>query len=322
MADKYPTHDAGPTNWSVSMWDDDDTNSKDEAKPGSHNTFLTVNSGNITLDETTGFLTSLDMTGYGNTFAMGTEILYSVGNTTLDGTITADAGATINNAGDLVVTTGMTFDVDATIQMTATGGSKTITSNGITIGPLTINDMGGSGVFTLADALTCAAFVLTDGSFSTGNFAFTPVSISGTGGELTFGTSTVTASGDITLDNIIATVDAGNITATNLDIGPSGGLTIGGNLTTDANVLVDGGTLALGDNTWIQASGNTINYTSGTITSTGANLHHGTIQNVTSTGTIHCWGVTDGGNNNQYVAHEGGSAGAAVMTSSPALLAA
>jgi len=45
------------------------------------------------------------------------------------------------------------------------------------------------------------------------------------------------------------------------------------------------------------------------VTSVGANLHGGTIQDVTSTGVIHCWGVTDGTGNNQYVAHESGQRG-------------
>jgi len=42
------------------------------------------------------------------------------------------------------------------------------------------------------------------------------------------------------------------------------------------------------------------------VTSIGANVHGGTIQDVTSAGVIHCWGVTDGTGNNQYVAHQSG----------------
>ena len=49
-----------------------------------------------------------------------------------------------------------------------------------------------------------------------------------------------------------------------------------------------------------------------TTTSAGANLHGGTIQNVTSTGVIHCWGVTDGGSNSADVCHEGSNVSAAV----------
>ena len=47
-----------------------------------------------------------------------------------------------------------------------------------------------------------------------------------------------------------------------------------------------------------------------TITSAGANIIGGTIQNASSTGVIHCWGVADGGGNNQYVAHESSGGGA------------
>jgi len=43
-----------------------------------------------------------------------------------------------------------------------------------------------------------------------------------------------------------------------------------------------------------------------TTTSAGANLHGGTIQNVTSTGIIHCWGSTDGGGNSGDIARHGG----------------
>ena len=39
------------------------------------------------------------------------------------------------------------------------------------------------------------------------------------------------------------------------------------------------------------------------ITSTGANLHGGTILDCDVTGILHCWGVTDGGGNSN-AAHE------------------
>ena len=46
------------------------------------------------------------------------------------------------------------------------------------------------------------------------------------------------------------------------------------------------------------------------VTSDGVNIHGGIIQKVTSTGIVHCWGVTDGGANNADVAHESSLGGA------------
>lgn len=50
-----------------------------------------------------------------------------------------------------------------------------------------------------------------------------------------------------------------------------------------------------------------------TVTSGGANVHGGTIQDVTCTGgPLHCWGVTDGENNSALVCHEGSNIGVAL----------
>ena len=107
MAQKYPTHDAGPTDWSVAAWDDDDTNSKDEAKPGAADDVdFTANSGSIVLNEDTPALTSLEIDG---------------GTLTLDGDRTIDAALVLNNGTLNLATHKLTLAAGSTF--THTGGT-------------------------------------------------------------------------------------------------------------------------------------------------------------------------------------------------------
>lgn len=298
----YPTQDAGPTNWSVAAWSVADDNAKDEAKPINGDTVIfTTNSGETTLDENSADLVAFTLGG--GTLDMGTNNLtITTGDCTLDDTLTASAGAVITCGGSIVLAAGMTLPVEIAWVMNAATGTESIYTDGVTIGPLTINDGGGDAEFQLSDALTCAAFVLTDGAFKTNNYDWTPDSINGTGGELDFSTSTVVASGDIILDDIIASVGVANITAAHLDIGTNGSLTATGDFTTDADVAIDGGIMDLASQTWTQTAGDIMTHVSGVLTCTGdysatISAAGNTISNITGANWIYVVNGTDGSGN-------------------------
>jgi len=226
----------------------------------------------VTLDENTAALVSLSMINYAGTLSMGNNNIDVQGNATLGGTITGNASnAQIFCGGNLFILSGTSLDTDIDIVMDGTTGSLSITSNVVTLGALTIDDAAGDAIFAMQDALTCGAFVLTDGDFRTADFAFSPAGISGAGGELAFGTSTVNAGADdITLDNIAATISTGALTAGNLEIGAAGSLTSSDDFTVVADVLLDDGTLDIaGDDLVI--TGNLVT-TSGTLTNTGGTV--------------------------------------------------
>lgn len=249
----YPSQDAGPTNWSAGSWSEADDNAKDQAKPTAEDTVIfTANSGAIDLDENSAALVSFIMIGYASTLAMATNNIDSQGDVGLDGTITADDGAVLYCGGDLVLTAGMTFDVDLAIVMDVETGSKSIYTDGITIGDLTIDDAAGDADFSLTDALTCADFILTDGAFGTGDYAFTANSIAGSdeGGELDFGDSTVAITDAFDTAGI-ETITSGACTITV----PS--VTIDSNADIDTTWTLTGDTVLEGDFTLAETAGTT-----------------------------------------------------------------
>ena len=277
MADKYAV---ATGDWSVAgTWAATTGGAPGDGKPGAgDDVYFDAASGaiTVTMDEDSAAVARLDMATFPitGTLAMGTWDIPSTGYVTLGGTVSGSAGAVITTGDYLTIQSGMTLSTDIAWAMNAITGSQGINSNGVTIGALTINDSGGDATFTLQSALTCGAIVITDGAFSTGNFALTCTTISGAGGEIAFGTSTVIAGANIiTLDSIAATVGAATITATNIDLGAGGTLTMSDTLTIDGGFLLDGGTLTMATNkmsvsgSWINASGTLA--TPGTVEMTG-----------------------------------------------------
>ena len=109
--------------------------------------------------------------------------------------------------GSLTINSGMTYTHTGTMNFNATA---TITTAGKTLGPVTI---GGSGITVdLADALTSSgAITLTQGTFTTNDYAVTAASLSSSNSNtraINLGSSTVTLSGA----NAITFTTASNLT--------------------------------------------------------------------------------------------------------------
>ncbi len=140
MANKFPSQDAGPTNWSAADWSLADDNAKDTVKPGAGDVpIFTVNSGDYTLDEASASLGGLTMTGYAGTLGMGSNTIDVNGNAILDGTITATA-ATLEVSGNLTLTTAMTnLPAELNCEMNGTG---TLLGNGVSLGSFEVNTAG------------------------------------------------------------------------------------------------------------------------------------------------------------------------------------
>ncbi len=306
MATLYPTQD-NFGNWSDPEWSLADDNAKNHVKPtGTDDVVLTANSSaTMTVDET-GLCASFDMGGYTGTLLFEEAGIDCGGDMTLDGTITEEGSDDVFVGGNLVLTAGMTLTIDLNFVLNATTGAKAITSNGITIGKFTINDGGGDASFTLQDDLTCGegGFVLTDGILLLdGNTLTVDGSIFGTGGSIETGGGDIdVGANNITLDNIAVSA-FGTITAANLNIGPGGSLAIvSGGFTTNANVLIDGGTLDLRNHIWTQTNGNTFTHTGGTVTCASDNsgtidAAGNTISGITASNIIGVRRGVDGGGN-------------------------
>lgn len=145
MALKYAPQTA--FNWSGN-WCNSDDGIRDVVKPGAGDIcFLTVNSGDCTLDEDSATLGGLSMAGYpnGRTFAFGAFDIDVDSAVILDGTITSTSGilyvsgAFTKAAGMAALPSTLTVELD---------GSGDVTCNAITGGKLTINT---SGTITLGD---------------------------------------------------------------------------------------------------------------------------------------------------------------------------
>ena len=137
-----------------------------------------IKAGTYTLTITSN-VRSLDFTGFSGTLANATKLVY--GNLTLSPTMTVAAGAA------------------AICTMSATSGTKTITTNGVSI-DCPFNISGAGGTFQLQDSLTLGssrAITLTNGVFDTNSKAVSVGAIVlGAGTKsLTLGTSVVTITG-------------------------------------------------------------------------------------------------------------------------------
>lgn len=130
----------------------------------------------VTVSGTTGICKSLTFTGFTGTLAGSTPLQVN---------------------GDLTVASGMTWTHSGTINFQGTGGvTSTITSNGKTISPVTIARAALTVV--LADALVSSgAITVTEGTFTTNNYAVTATSLSSSNSNtrtINLGSSTVTLS--------------------------------------------------------------------------------------------------------------------------------
>ena len=197
MADKYG--DNAAFDW-PDQWCDADDGVQDVAAPGAGDlAHLTANSGNATL--TAGAATDyLVMTGFTGTLDLGAFTLDLAVDATL-GDTSAHVNGTgqINVAGDLVLLSGLQLQSGVSFVMDSQGGAtRTITSNSVAMGNLTIDDNGGGDTFQLIDNLDCDDFLLTDGVFQLNGQDMTCTLLDVDGGTLTgYAFSMVTVNGDI-----------------------------------------------------------------------------------------------------------------------------
>ena len=286
MANQYLVADLGAANESAATtWENTPGGGEDSGPPAIGDiVVMNVAGTNVTLDQAiTNAYGSLNMTGFTGTLIMGVNDLDVDGNVTLDGTLTGTGISDIFCKGNFETISGIMFDVSIRTVLDAATGAITITSNGVGIGLLTVNDAGGDATFTMQDDLTALGVAITDGAFSTGNFDLTVSGggISGTGGEFAFGTSTVDADiDDIDLDNITATVGLASWTAANVLTG-AGSLTMSDDLTlTGSFDLEAGGTLDMGNVNNVLSVSASYTYTTGTMANNG-------ILEMTGTGNLH-----------------------------------
>lgn len=140
----------------------------------------------------------------------GTGVITCTGAVCRDITVTATQAITLGSAtstlsifNNLTFPSGGSFAVNTTsgnvITLAATATGKTVTTNGKSIGNLTVNGVGGG--WTLGSALTTSSITLTNGTFDTSsasNYSITAVTITlGAGTKtLNLNASTVTCSSD------------------------------------------------------------------------------------------------------------------------------
>ena len=159
--------------------------------------YIDAGSGDVAV-AAPGQCVQLDLTGYAGTLALGdaidvgsTPLSYLAGTITGAGNLTCAGGLQVYAGTDLSAWTGgITFDQAA--------GDFTLTSNGVTLPAITVDDA--ATTFAMADALACAGFTMAAGVFDDAGH---DVSLGGalaiSGGTLTStGTWTMTASADAT----------------------------------------------------------------------------------------------------------------------------
>jgi len=206
----FPPHIA--LNHSDGTWSLANDDARNQTKPvaGDSETY-SADSGGLTLDEDTGALVDVNMTGYTGTLkshnvAADPHLTVS-GTLTLDGTIADDPAPshiTFDPNGHLVLTAGMSLTL---VSNYIFGGTGNITPNGIAMGHIEINTAGThttvgaldttgltvtTGTFVLGDdvAVGSANFLFTNGTF---NMASNDITI--TGGDLTWAGGTLSNSG-------------------------------------------------------------------------------------------------------------------------------
>jgi hypothetical protein len=101
-------------------------------------------------------------------------------------------------SGNLTYSATMTANATGTVTMTSTSGTKTITTNGITVANNFVFD-GVGGTFQLADALNqTGTLIITNGTFDTNNKNITTLGIASNNSNtrtVTFGSSQITVTG-------------------------------------------------------------------------------------------------------------------------------
>src|ERR1035437_656430 len=143
----------GTANWdalSTSNWAYVSGGTTGASVPTSSNqVFFDANSGNGTVTVTaTANCSNLNLTGYTGTFA---------------------GSSTLNCAGNLTLSSGMTNSYTGAFTMTSTTIGKTVTTSGKTIPAITFNGVGGG--WTFQDALNClGAVTITNGTVNLGSF--------------------------------------------------------------------------------------------------------------------------------------------------------
>ena len=143
MATLYPSQEL-TMNWSAAQWSEADDNAKNHVAPVDGDTvvFTANSSAAITLDsdQIDVELAAFNMIGYTGTFAMGAYDLDVDGPVTLDGTLTASAGAVIYCSGTFAKSAGMTaLPAGLTVTLDGTG---TVSCNSATGGKLIVNTSG------------------------------------------------------------------------------------------------------------------------------------------------------------------------------------
>jgi len=177
---------------------------------------------------------------------------------------------------------------------------------------------------TLGGTLQQSAMIF--GSFG-GNLYFTMANgtIVQMTGDLDIGAGPVTVRGNGIGNNGTLDMNGNDLTCGGITLGRAAGsgsgiLLCGEGIISAASVTMnhddnDGNILAFDTCNWTSSGiidGNNQDTNPMTVTSTGANLHGGSLLDVTCTGPLHCWGVTDSGNNSVDVMHEGSNVGAAL----------
>ena len=162
----------GPTNWSASSG-------------GSNN--ATVPNGTIT----DVYFNGVGANANGTCNVSATVTCRNMNMNGFTGTMTGTAN--INTYGNLIISSGCTFSMTATIFMTATSGTNTITTNTKSMYRLIIT--GAGGTFQLQDAIICTGYIrLTNGIFDLNG-----QNVSCSNIYLTAGTKTLTGGGSLTL---------------------------------------------------------------------------------------------------------------------------
>jgi hypothetical protein len=150
------------------------------------------------------------------------------------GTFAGNASGVLFVYGNLTLSPSMTYTSNAQLVFNALSGSYTITSNGKT-GPIRISlaaNVNTIATWSLADSFgSTGLFIIASGTFNTNNYAFTAsgftVGFNTSARVINFGSSTVTVSGSVSINNLtLLTFNAGtsqiNLTGATSSISSAG----------------------------------------------------------------------------------------------------
>ncbi len=201
MAVQRKTYYANQANWSAAnAWESVEGGEDDTGPPGIGDTVvLASGAGPCTLDENSAALGILVMNGYNNTLAMGVNSISVNGDASLDGTITASAGANMYFSQNFTKVIGMTaLPAALNIELDGTGN---VACNGVAGGALIINT---AGTHTAVDAGLWDSFTLTAGTYVDGGFAHTITGAVDMGAGVLTGTSIWAMTGTTTFKSSFA----------------------------------------------------------------------------------------------------------------------